>query len=257
MRVGITLTDLDGTLLEPDGTVHPDVLEVLARLRTLGIKVCPVTSKTPAELAVLVSGLDLAAPSGFENGAGVRTADGDLELAPAAVPLTELREVVVELRLRSGVAIRSLDDLDDAELAALTGLPSSVLGLVRKRCATLPLIASPDSDEVLRDALPREPRLRLVRGNRFLHLQGRHDKADVVPRLRALAVAQTGATVACGDAPNDAGLLAHAEIAVIVPSAHGPHPELVRRFPGAIVAPFPHGRGWAAAIGSLLAGDWT
>lgn len=257
MMVGIVLTDLDGTLLEPDGTVHADVIEVIPRVRSLGVAVCPVTSKTPAEIASLLSRLGLLAPAGFENGAGVRTAEGDLDLAPDAVPVHVLRGVLAELRDRTGVRVRSLEELDDAELAAVTELSGLALRHARERVATLPLLAPTDSDEVLRAALPREPRVRLIRGNRFLHLQGLHDKADVVPRLRALAGSPPGAVVACGDAPNDADLLACGEVAVIVPSAHGPHPELVRRFPDAVVAPFPHGRGWAAAIGSLVAGGRT
>jgi mannosyl-3-phosphoglycerate phosphatase len=254
MRVGIVLTDLDGTLLEPDGTVHADVLAAIASLGSLGVPVCPVTSKTSAEIAALVARLGLTAPAGFENGAGVRTAEGDLDLAPGAVPVRVLRGVLAELRDCTGVRVRSLEELDDTELAAVTELSGLALQHARERVATLPLLAPTDSDEVLRAALPREPLVRLLRGNRFLHLQGLHDKADLVPRLRALAGSPPGAVVACGDAPNDAGLLACAEVAVIVPSVHGPHPELVRRFPDAVVAPFPHGRGWAAAVGSLVAG---
>lgn len=254
MRVGIVLTDLDGTLLEPDGTVHADVLAVLGRLRSLDVAVCPVTSKTPAEIASLLSRLGLSVPAGFENGAGVRTAEGDHELAPDAVPVRVLRGVLAELRGRSGVRVRSIEELADVELAAVTELSGAALQQARERVATLPLLAPTDSDELLRAALPREPRLRLVRGNRFLHLQGLHDKADVAPRLVVLAGSPPGAVVACGDAPNDAELLACGEVAVIVPSVYGPHPELVRRFPDAVVAPFPNGRGWAAAVGSLVAG---
>lgn len=254
MMVGIVLTDLDGTLLEPDGTVHADVLAVIARLRSLGVAVCPVTSKTPAEIASLVSRLGLSAPAGFENGAGVRTAGGDLDLAPDAVPVPVLRGVLAELRDRTGVRVRSLEELDDPELAAVTELSGPALQHARERVATLPLIAPTDSDELLRAALPREPRVRLLRGNRFLHLQGLHDKADVVPRLRALAGSQLGAVVACGDAPNDAGLLAAVATRIIIPSEAGPHPELLRRFPHALVAPHPHGRGWAAAVSALVGG---
>jgi mannosyl-3-phosphoglycerate phosphatase len=92
----------------------------------------------------------------------------------------------------------------------------------------------------------------LVRGNRFLHLHGRHDKADVVPALLARVAPGGGTIVGCGDAPNDLGLLRRCDIAVIVPGTHGPHPELSRRLPRALVAPHPHGRGWAAALEQLL-----
>jgi mannosyl-3-phosphoglycerate phosphatase len=254
MRLRAVLTDLDGTLLEPDGTVHPDVPPALALLRHLGIPVCLVTSKTVAELEVILADLGLHTPAGFENGAGVRRADGAVELSDAAVPVAELRDVLVGLRACAGGALRSLEQLSDAELAAITGLSGEALPRARQRRATLPLVVDPNRDEELRRALPNDRRFCLVRGNRFLHLQGLHDKADVAPRLLELTGARDGLTVACGDAPNDAALLAAAQVRVIVPSVVGPHGELARRFTDARVAPAPHGRGWAAALTTILTG---
>jgi mannosyl-3-phosphoglycerate phosphatase len=94
--------------------------------------------------------------------------------------------------------------------------------------------------------------VRLVRGNRFLHLQGCHDKADVVEMILQLLGERPGTVVALGDAPNDAGLLAAADLAVVIPSIQGPHPGLTARFPGALVAPRPHGLGWADVVGAML-----
>ena len=91
-----------------------------------------------------------------------------------------------------------------------------------------------------------------MRGNRFLHLQGNHDKADVVPRLLALSGHRAGAIVALGDAPNDADMLAAADVAVIVPAGAGPNAELCRLVPAATVAPLPHGRGWARAVRTIM-----
>lgn len=252
MRIRALLTDLDGTLLEPDATVHPQVLEFLPRLAELCVAVYPVTSKTPAELDLVLRDLCLTAPAGFENGAGIRHADGSLTMAPAAVPMEGLRRVLAALRERTDVVIRSFTDLSDRKLAAITGVLQESVEAARQRVATMPLIVDPVHDETLRAALPAEPPVRLIRGNRFLHLQGRHDKGDVVPLLLEALGPGDGVTVACGDAPNDVGLLATADVQVIVPAARGPHPALIERFPSALVAPLPNGRGWAAAINELL-----
>jgi mannosyl-3-phosphoglycerate phosphatase len=252
MKIRAVLTDLDGTLLEPDTTVHRDVPEVLSRLGALGIPVCPVTSKTPAELELVFRDLSLTGPAGFENGAGIWHADGLLSLVAAAVPMAELRQVLVALRGRTTVPFRSFKDLSDRKLAAITGLLQEGVKAARQRIATMPLLVDPIHDETLRAALPVDPPVRLIRGNRFLHLQGWHDKADAVSLLLEALGPGDGVTVACGDAPNDSGLLAAADVQVIVPSARGPHPALIERFPNAPVAPLPNGRGWAAAIASLL-----
>jgi mannosyl-3-phosphoglycerate phosphatase len=254
MRVAVVLTDLDGTLLEPDGTLRPETKAAVASLLRQGVAICPVTSKTPAELGVIMATLEIDGPAGFENGAGIRHTDGAVELSKAAVPVRELRRALGLLRQATGAPVRTLDELDDEELAALTRLSGAALARVRERHATLPLLVDRRHDARLREALPTVSRLRLVRGNRFLHLQGDHDKADVVPRLLSL-LAATGQTVACGDAPNDIGLLEAASVRIIVPGRRGPHPVLTRQFPAAIVAPYPHGRGWAAALQSLTRGD--
>lgn len=252
MRIRAVLTDLDGTLLEPDTTVHRDVPEVLARLAAHGIPVCPVTSKTAAELELVFRDLSFTGPAGFENGAGIRLFSGSITLGPTAVPMAELRRVLVTLRQRTGLAVRSFKDLSDRQLAAMTGLSREGVQAARQRVATMPLTVDPIHDEILRASLSAAPPVRLLRGNRFLHLQGRHDKADVVPLLLEVLGPGGGVTVACGDAPNDIGLLAAADVQVIVPSTQGPHPALLERFPTALVAPLPHGRGWAAALTALL-----
>ncbi len=251
MKIRIVVTDLDGTVLEPDGTAVPDVHRALTLLEAAGIPVCPVTSKTAAELATIMTRLGMASWAGFENGAGV-LGGGETELLPAAVPFAELLRVFATMRRNTGAPVRSLPELTDEELSLLTGLVGPALAAARAREATLPLVVESAWDQRLRTALPPYPALRLVRGNRFLHLQGSHSKGDVVLRLAALAPPGPRVVLACGDAPNDAELLAAADVAVIVPADGGPNAELVRLVPGARVAPLPHGRGWAAAVMDLV-----
>jgi mannosyl-3-phosphoglycerate phosphatase len=252
VRVRAVLTDLDGTLLEPDGTLATEAVAALAALAGAGVPVCPITSKTAAELAPIMARLGLTTPAGFENGAGIRRADGLTELLPAAVPLETLLAVFAALRHKSGAPARSMLELGDDELGALTGLAGVALAGARTRLASLPLVVETRWDDALRAALPDSPRLCLVRGNRFLHLQGNHGKGDAAARVLQLAGRSDGAVVACGDAPNDAELLAAADIAVIVPSRGGPNSGLVGLRADARVAPRPHGRGWAAAMMALL-----
>jgi mannosyl-3-phosphoglycerate phosphatase len=244
----VVLTDLDGTLLEPDGRACGEVVQALAVLAQYRVPVLPVTSKTAVEVRRILCGLALSGPAGFENGAGVVTVEGEIMLRPEAVRAETLREVASALRRQTGCGLRTIEEMDDAELSALTGLVGEELGLARRRQATLPLLVGQEWDAALREAAPGE--VLLVRGNRFLHLQGRHAKADVVPELLA-AAPDGGVVVGCGDSPNDLELLQSVEQAVIVPSESGPHPLLRAAFPDALVAPAPHGRGWALAVLSL------
>jgi mannosyl-3-phosphoglycerate phosphatase len=245
-------TDLDGTLLEPDGTVCDEVLAALTELREARVPVCPLTSKTAAELGLIMAMLGLATPAGLENGAGVFLGDDKVELHLAAVPVAELVESLERARAETGAPVRTILELSDDELSVLTGLPAEALPAARARQATLPLVVDGSWDSALRAALVSSRTVRLIRGNKFLHLQGDHDKITVLPRLTELVGRNAGVTVACGDSPNDLQLLAQADLPIIVPGKNGPHPELMRSLRHARVAPLPHGRGWAASLRQIL-----
>lgn len=252
MKPGLVVTDLDGTLLEPNGQLVPEAAAALSQLRTHRVPFCPVTSKTAAELHQLAPLVGPWVAAGVENGAGWVDGNGELCLLPEAVSWTELLSLATHLRQATGVPLRTLPELSDQELVALTGLPPAQLPAMRNRQATCPLVVDPSFEAMLRRALP--PGFALLRGNRFFHLQGNHNKASVLPALLAVCGHPCGPTVALGDAPNDAALLQRADIAVVVPGSHGPCAELLQAVPQARVAPFPHGRGWAASICSLLQG---
>ncbi len=257
MIPALVVTDLDGTLLDADGSLADAARRALERCRQVGVPVCPVTSKTSAELVELAPLLGGFPAAGFENGAGVCDGEGHAELLPAAIPMDELREALAALRRATSLALPSVEDLDDDALSAATCLPAERLAALRRRQATLPFLAPATAYQVLHAGLPRSRPLQLVRGNRFFHLQGPHTKADVLPHLVRLARCRAAPVVACGDSPNDLELLARADVRIIVPGPRGPHPTLCQRFPDAHLAPHPHGRGWAAVVASLLAGDLT
>jgi mannosyl-3-phosphoglycerate phosphatase len=208
-----------------------------------------VTSKTAAEVAHLLVLLDLPGPAGFENGAGVIDRGGRISESPRAASIDRLRHVADGLRRVTGAPLRTLDELSDPELGVLTCLTGEDLARACRRRATLPLVVDDEWDTTLSGAAP--PDLLLVRGDRFLHLQGRHSKADVVPDLLAAAPGD-GVVVVCGDAPNDLELLRAGDLAVIIPSTRGAHRELSAALPDAVIAPAPHGRGWAMVVTRLL-----
>jgi mannosyl-3-phosphoglycerate phosphatase len=254
MSISAVFTDLDGTLLELDGLICQEAQLVLRRLIGLGIPVCALTSKTVAELVPLLRELGLDSPSVFENGAGVLFPGGFTQLFDRAVPAWVLNQIAADLRTRTGAPLRTMDELTDQELSQTTRLPASQLTAVRQRLATAPLLVDEAWDEALASALPSDRDLLLIRGNRFLHLQGNHDKGTALKRLATMITRPPGPMVVCGDSPNDLSMLAAAEVRVVIPSKQGPHASLVGRFPDAVIAPYPHGRGWAAAIAALLDG---
>jgi mannosyl-3-phosphoglycerate phosphatase len=250
MKLRAVLTDLDGTLLEPDGSLCEEGAEALRLLGERGVAVLPVTSKTAAEVVVLLERFGLGGPAGFENGAGVIDRHGGIVTNEQAVTVQRLRVIAERLRRSTGAPLRTLEELSECDLAGMTGMAGDDLARARQRQATLPLVVDRAWDVRLRAAAPAE--VRLVRGNRFLHLQGQHGKADVVARLLEETDGE-GLVVGFGDAPNDLDLLRAADVAVIVPSEAGAHQALREALPDALIAPAPHGRGWARTVRQLLA----
>src|SRR5439155_3472360 len=95
LKPAMIFTDLDGTLLEADGTLSPALEPLLARLRRESVPVVPVTSKTRVELRDWIARLDAGAVGAFENGAGLLVSGAE-EILPRALPVTELREALRE-----------------------------------------------------------------------------------------------------------------------------------------------------------------
>ncbi len=252
MRPSVVFTDLDATLLEPDGRIGGEARAALAALSAARIPVVPLTSKTERELAALLEELGSGGIGSFENGAGVVT-PGGREVLPAARPVGRLAGALQEISASAGVPLTSALELPHAELARLTGLPEGRIPAMLSRQFDLPFLAPEGTGEALSAAAGTLPDVRLTRGGRFFHLLGRHDKEDAVRWLLDRGVVSRPAA-GFGDAPNDAGFLALCDVAVVVPGPGGPDPSLLSRLPGARVAPAPGGRGWAAVVHALLEG---
>ncbi len=166
-----------------------------------------------------------------------------VEILPGALPVDRLRDVLRDVRDETRLAIRSVEEMPDEELAERTGLPLPGIPLVRAREFDLPFCAPEGSEDEIARALRHRPETRLTKGDRFFHLLGRHDKADAVRRLVELLGPTR--TIGLGDAPNDAAFLRIVDHPVLVPRKAGVDERLRAALPGAAVAPAPGGRGGA------------
>lgn len=245
----VVATDLDGTLLDEDALLAPAARASLGALRRKGIPVVSLTSKTEAELRRWLPeiGSDFGA---FENGAGILGPDGT-HPDPAALSLETLSAALADLAQRAGLGLVPLGALSDRELLELTGLSGDAATRARQREFDVPFLAPEGCDSALERAAEQLSAVSLVRGGRFWHLSGKHDKAGALARI----VERYGLSrplIGCGDAPNDEGFLSLCDRVVLVPSSRGIDRRLRARFPGAVLAPSPGGEGWAGAVRSAL-----
>lgn len=253
----IIFTDLDGTLLDHDTYSYAAASPALAEISARGFPLVLVSSKTRAELLALQRKLDLHTPFISENGAAVYWREaGQLQQKAFARPLAEWLPALHQLREQEGYAFTGFSDGDAEAIAHITGLGPDAARLAGQREFTEPLLWQGDNRHLtsFHSALYRLG-LRAVQGGRFLSVMGDFDKGITMAWLRdklQRQLATSLVTIALGDSPNDAGMLAAADVAVVIRSArsdclHPEGPEWIIRTEQA--GPL----GWQSAMEKILA----
>ncbi len=210
----IIVTDLDGTLLDHHTYSFQAAKPALDTLKRVGIPLVLATSKTAAEVREIHTSLDLGpTPAIVENGAGYfypDHADTDgvtayqrIRAALSALP-TELRE-----------RFRGFGDMDDSEVAEITGLSCEAAQRARNRSHSEPCLwaGTPQTLDRFKAELSKHG-MEARFGGRFLTLSFGRTKADAMRELTETLSAEK--TVALGDAPNDTEMLEAADWGFII-----------------------------------------
>ncbi len=233
----LVFTDLDGTLLDHTTYSHAPALPALARLSKLDVPVIPTTSKTFAELAVLMPTLNLHDPFIVENGAGVAFPQSSPLLAgvdPAIATVARGGWVLVSMEpryaqlqttlaeLKACFKFSLFSDLSLQSIAALTGLSEADAARAAERNFSQP-IHWEDSGQAMMDfsSALSQVGFRVVHGGRFLHVLGEASKGSSVTWLASLYEKLTGVpipTVGLGDGGNDVPMLEVVDYPVLIAS---------------------------------------
>ncbi len=257
----LIFTDLDGTLLDHYSYSFEAAQLALEVLERLKIPWIPNTSKTLAELQPLRIQLDHSGPFVVENGAAIyipldhplaRFASSDETGGYAVHRFGKLRsELLAVLEpLRSRYCFTGFSELSPSSLSQLTGLTRVQAQQALQREYSEPLHWR-DTDTALVDMRLEmaESGLQLLRGGRFVHLMGKHDKADALRWLAGQMDEVT--TVALGDGENDIAMLRAADIPVIIRSPVHPPIQLPDRADALVTAGLGP-VGWSEAVLKIL-----
>ncbi|WP_026873820.1 Cof-type HAD-IIB family hydrolase [Inquilinus limosus] len=96
-RIALMVSDVDGTLVDPDKALAPATVAAVRRLREAGIGFAAVSSRPPRGMAMLIEPLGLALPLGAFNGGTIFRPDMTV-LSALAVPEAAARTTVETLR---------------------------------------------------------------------------------------------------------------------------------------------------------------
>ncbi|MAM60765.1 HAD-IIB family hydrolase [Maritimibacter sp. UBA3975] len=248
----LVFSDLDGTLLDHASYDWSPARPAMRRLLAIGGGCVLATSKTAAEVIPLRAAMGLEAwPAIVENGAGVIAPGAKAQ--GAGDDYLRLRDALDALPDALRASFTGFGDLDAQGVAEVTGLSFDAATQAKRRLFSEPgTWSGSDADrEEFIGALARAG-VQARMGGRFLTLSFGRTKADamaeVTNRLAPLR------TMALGDAPNDAEMIASADIGVIIPNPHGSAlPDLPGETEGRIRrAPHPGPEGWNITVGQVI-----
>lgn len=257
----IVFSDLDGSLLDHDTYDWAPARPALEMLRQHDVPLVLVSSKTLAELDDYREQLHLDHPVVAENGAAMYVPDeyftDAATLRTVAIPRAQLRSTYESVKSANAFDCEAFFELGVTGIIRETGLSEQQALRANDRLASEPILWRDSEARAMEfESAMRALGLCCVKGGRFLHLLGETGKEVAVQQLlQAYArkmPASTLLSVSLGDGPNDLGMLASTDIAVIIPGKHKHHLNLQSH--NRILRPASPGpAGWNEAMLTLLA----
>lgn len=219
-----------------------------------------VSSKTLAELADYRERLQLSHPVVAENGAAMHVpvdyfADS-VDPTAGLITRKELCAAYEAVKLAFAFDCEAFFELGVSGIMRETGLTEQQAIRANDREASEPILwrDSAERATLFEQELSKRG-LRCIRGGRFLHLTGNTSKEAAVQRLLELyALKWPGAvltSVSLGDGPNDLGMLAGTDIAVIICGKHD-HPMNLNTNNRVLRPTMPGPTGWNEAMLTIL-----
>jgi len=230
----VVFSDLDGTLLSFKDYSWKDAEEAIEFCKKKKIPIVLVSSKTRAEIEVIREEMDLDTPFVSENGGAIfieaeegidppkgAILDGRYFKLELGTPYSKLVKTLRKIRDKLGWNIKGFSDMTVEEISYLTGLDLSSSYLASLREYDEPFLILDkieDLSPLLKEA--EKEGLRVFKGGRFYHIQGRNDKGKAVEILRNWYKKSKGSiiSIALGDSPNDFPMLEKVDYPIIIPS---------------------------------------
>ncbi|NPE27864.1 mannosyl-3-phosphoglycerate phosphatase [Methanococcoides sp. SA1] len=263
----IIFTDLDGTLIDHDTYSYDAAKPAIDLLKEKEIPLIFCTSKTRAELEVYVDELKCDHPFISENGGAIfipkdyfsielEDVDeiGNYKVIEFGTSYTRIREVLEDIRKRTGFKITGFGDLDEEGVSKDTGLDIKSAKLAKLREYDEAFLLEEDEKAAAKVIeLIQAAGLNYTKGGRYWHIMGDNDKGKAVRALTEIYRKQFSdiTTIALGDSQNDIPMLKAVDIPFLVQKLDGKYD------PSIILTEIKHAEGigpvgWNNAIMDLI-----
>jgi len=269
----IIITDLDGTLLDPQTYSYEASLPAIERLKSLQIPLILCSSKTRGEVAPLWHALGLTHPFIVENGGAIYcppryfsfTLPGfkskrSFKVLELGTDVRTLRRVLTETAAHCHATVKSFGTMSVEDICALTGLTRDQAALAAKREYDEPFLVDGGDRERLFRALIGKG-FTVTHGDRFFHLIGNHSKGKAVRILLDLFRQRDPSfmSVGIGDSANDLPLLVEVDRPVLVRRGDGSWNTVVAvAIPGIERTQAIGPQGWRELVEKILTeGGWV
>jgi len=259
----LVITDLDGTFLNHHDYSFQNCLPALKQLASVDIPVIFNTSKTYRETLELQQQLTIEAPFIVENGSAVYFPVSQFAQKPiqkatqrdrhwqviTGETISAIHSKMTDTFLNMPGLIQ-LSKCTPQEARRLTGLTiaEAINAIAREFSEPLMMEDGNKFDEDFIHSIHQEG-LTTLQGGRFLHVLGNCDKGKAIQVLTSCYQAVTR-TIVLGDSANDAAMLMHADIPIVVKSP-GNSP-LLQQLSSPFITTATAPEGWSEGINYAL-----
>ncbi|WP_166422897.1 HAD-IIB family hydrolase [Paraglaciecola sp. 20A4] len=269
LRQALVFTDMDGTLLDHHNYDYSPALNMLDILKSKNIPVIPTTSKTKAELEVLMANLQLNGPFIVENGAAIYIPKYEFTTKPEgcldesgfwvkkfANPRAHWLELLAQLHDEFIGEFVQFSTMNNQQIIEHTGLDEKSAQLANTRLYSEPVkwIGTPERQSQFVTKL-QQLGANVLQGGRFLGVSGPCDKGKALLWLVEAYQSELGHTgtlsIALGDSNNDVAMLNVSDLAVRVKSPSHSFPSLSRSkgiYDSTLYGP----AGWSECLSKIL-----
>lgn len=245
----IIFTDLDGTFLDHETYSFEPAKPALDRLKKMKIPVIAVTSKTYSELQILDLPLNHETCI-CENGMVV-VQEGEINTSHKTYK--QIVEFLDGLEKDMRRNIFGFNDMSVEDVMDYTGLNQTDARAARSRDASEPFLWKGSEEDLNKlEKMAKQKGFNLTQGGRFYHLMGQGNKSEAIKRVIENQSEAYPATIALGDGPNDAEMLAVVDYGIIIPNQNGASVKVHNPEGEIIHAKYPGPEGWNQAISDLL-----